>query len=92
MQPQVRAFVKSPVARNRLPSQVRLHFTPRPRTSEVSQVDSTLARPGGDEFTVLAENLHDPSDAVRVVKRATQNSTRPCMPAPSDGFRNMVER
>jgi PAS domain S-box-containing protein len=31
--------------------------------------DSTLARPGGDEFAVLVEELHDPSDAVRVAER-----------------------
>jgi PAS domain S-box-containing protein len=31
--------------------------------------DSTLARPGGDEFAVLIEELHDPSDAVRVAER-----------------------
>jgi PAS domain S-box-containing protein len=31
--------------------------------------DSTLARPGGDEFAVLAEELRDPSDAIRVAER-----------------------
>jgi len=31
--------------------------------------DNTLARPGGDEFAVLAEELRDPSDAVRVAER-----------------------
>jgi GGDEF domain-containing protein len=31
--------------------------------------DSTLARVGGDEFTILLENLSDPSDAVRVAER-----------------------
>jgi PAS domain S-box-containing protein len=31
--------------------------------------NSTLARPGGDEFAVLIEELHDPSDAVRVAER-----------------------
>jgi diguanylate cyclase (GGDEF)-like protein/PAS domain S-box-containing protein len=31
--------------------------------------DNTLARPGGDEFAVLAEDLRGPSDAVRVAER-----------------------
>lgn len=30
---------------------------------------NTLARPGGDEFAVLVEELHNPSDAVRVAER-----------------------
>jgi PAS domain S-box-containing protein len=44
----------------------------RPRTvknNEPVSGDSTLARPGGDEFVVLAEELHHPSDAVRVADR-----------------------
>ena len=31
--------------------------------------DSTLARVGGDEFTILLEGLRDPSDAVRIAER-----------------------
>jgi PAS domain S-box-containing protein len=39
--------------------------------------DSTLARPGGDEFTVLAEELHDPSDAIRIAERIQQRLGTP---------------
>jgi diguanylate cyclase (GGDEF)-like protein/PAS domain S-box-containing protein len=38
---------------------------------------STLARPGGDEFTVLIEELHDPSDAIRVAERVQQRLAVP---------------
>ena len=31
--------------------------------------DSTVARVGGDEFTILLEDIRDPSDAVRVAER-----------------------
>ena len=34
--------------------------------------DTTLARPGGDEFIVLAEELHDPSNAIRIAERIQQ--------------------
>ena len=39
--------------------------------------DSTLARPGGDEFAVLAEELRNPSDAVRVAERIQQKLAAP---------------
>jgi PAS domain S-box-containing protein len=39
--------------------------------------DGTLARPGGDEFTVLAEELHDPSDAIRVAERIQERLAVP---------------
>jgi len=39
--------------------------------------DNTLARPGGDEFTVLAEELRDPSDAIRVVQRIQERLALP---------------
>ncbi len=39
--------------------------------------ENTLARPGGDEFTVLIEELHDPSDAIRVAERIQQKLAIP---------------
>jgi PAS domain S-box-containing protein len=39
--------------------------------------DSTLARPGGDEFAVLAEELRDPSDAIRVAERIQKKLALP---------------
>ena len=39
--------------------------------------DSTLARPGGDEFAVLAQELRDPSDAIRVAERIQQRLALP---------------
>jgi PAS domain S-box-containing protein len=39
--------------------------------------ESTLARPGGDEFVVLAEEVQDPSDAIRIAKRIQKNLARP---------------
>ena len=52
----------------------------RPRKGEdagLSVGESTLARPGGDEFTVLLEELHDPSDAIRVAERIQQRLAVP---------------
>jgi predicted signal transduction protein with EAL and GGDEF domain len=52
----------------------------RPRTGEEGELfvgESTLARPGGDEFTVLLEELHDPSDAIRVAERIQQRLAIP---------------
>jgi diguanylate cyclase (GGDEF)-like protein/PAS domain S-box-containing protein len=39
--------------------------------------NSTLARPGGDEFAVLAEDLSDPSDAVRMAERIQERLASP---------------
>ncbi|MGB6474101.1 MAG: EAL domain-containing protein [Candidatus Sulfotelmatobacter sp.] len=39
--------------------------------------DNTLARPGGDEFAVLAEELREPSDAIRVAERIQQKLALP---------------
>lgn len=52
----------------------------RPRIEDGSELfagESTLARPGGDEFTVLIEELHDPSDAIRVAERIQQRLAVP---------------
>ena len=51
---------------------------PRPGEDENACIgESTLARPGGDEFTVLIEELHDPSDAIRVAERIQQRLAAP---------------
>ena len=39
--------------------------------------DGTIARMGGDEFTVLVEDVTDPSDAIRVAERIQASFTRP---------------
>ncbi len=52
----------------------------RPRNGKNAQSlagDTTLARPGGDEFVVLAEELRDPSDAIRMSERIQERLAVP---------------
>jgi PAS domain S-box-containing protein len=57
----------------------------RPRSSanaelppgDSAQGDNTLARPGGDEFVVLAEELRDASDAIRMSERIQERLASP---------------
>jgi PAS domain S-box-containing protein len=52
----------------------------RPRLGDSAERlagESTLARPGGDEFTVLLEDLHDPSDTIRVAERIKERLAIP---------------
>jgi PAS domain S-box-containing protein len=46
-------------------------------SAELGMAEYTLARPGGDEFTVLLEDLHDPSDSIRVAERIQQRLAIP---------------
>lgn len=58
----------------------RLDVVSRPQAIETVESiagDSTLARPGGDEFVVLTEELRDPSDAVRVAERIREKLSLP---------------
>ncbi len=52
----------------------------RPRSGENAELpmgDNTLARPGGDEFVVLAEELRDASDAIRMAERIQERLAVP---------------
>ena len=44
-----------------------------PQIDNPTALENTLARMGGDEFTIIIEDIHDPSDAIRVATRI-QNS------------------
>lgn len=49
----------------------------RKKDNAAASDTSTLARPGGDEFVVLAEELHDPSDGIRMAERIQQRLSLP---------------
>ena len=51
--------------------------SPAREDSDLISSDSTLARPGGDEFVVLVEELHDASDAIRISERIRERLALP---------------
>jgi diguanylate cyclase (GGDEF)-like protein/PAS domain S-box-containing protein len=51
--------------------------------------DGTIARMGGDEFTVLVEDVTDPSDAIRVVERIQSAFERPFLLQGLEVFKSM---
>jgi len=54
----------------RLSALLREHDTvSRARSVHPDGAECTLARVGGDEFTILLEDIHDPIDAVRIAER-----------------------
>jgi predicted signal transduction protein with EAL and GGDEF domain len=50
---------------------------PQDQQSETPAGENTLARPGGDEFVVLAEDIRDPSDAIRISERIQKRLAEP---------------
>jgi len=58
----------------------RVDTVSRPRQDDDCRIpcgENTLARPGGDEFVVLAEELRDPSDAIRIADRIQERLADP---------------
>src|SRR5664279_1817923 len=51
--------------------------------------DGTIARMGGDEFTVLVEDVTDPSDAIRVAERIQSSFERPFLLEGLEIFKSM---
>src|ERR1700689_1852491 len=51
--------------------------------------DGTIARMGGDEFTVLVEDVTDPRDAVRVAERIQSSFERPFLLEGVEVFKSM---
>ena len=51
--------------------------------------DGTIARMGGDEFTVLVEDVTDPRDAVRVAERIQSSFERPFLLEGLEVFKSM---
>jgi diguanylate cyclase (GGDEF)-like protein/PAS domain S-box-containing protein len=51
--------------------------------------DGAIARMGGDEFTVLVEDVTDPSDAIRVAERIQSSFTRPFLLEGLEVFKSM---
>ena len=51
--------------------------------------DGTIARIGGDEFTVLVEDVTDPRDAVRVAERIQSSFERPFLLEGLEVFKSM---
>jgi diguanylate cyclase (GGDEF)-like protein/PAS domain S-box-containing protein len=51
--------------------------------------DGTIARMGGDEFTVLVEDVTDPSDAIRVAERLQSSFERPFLLEGLEVFKSM---
>ncbi len=51
--------------------------------------DGTIARMGGDEFTVLVEDVTDPSDAIRVAERIQSSFEQPFLLEGLEVFKSM---